>query len=250
MMVLLTISSLSLGQEEVFVDPETGVSLAVPENWQVTSGVEAAGFILRMPNPNLVPMGAKLRKSGVLLIKTEKMQNLIPNVQLAVHEGGGLKINEENLKFVNKEIERIYSRSTGTRFRLFLAEEYWINGMKAILVEGVYVWRTNNIRIRQYLIPGANNFYSLTYACKEMDFANHRAEAEKIMMSAEIPDRPLELDWLWNTLKFVVLMGTLVAIVWGMFFANSITPTSKKSRFSLMRFLRSDDSSKKNPFMK
>jgi hypothetical protein len=45
-------------------------------------------------------------------------------------------------------------------------------------------------------------------------------------------------------------MAALVAIVWGMFFANSITPASRKSRFSLMRFLRSDESSKDNPFLK
>jgi hypothetical protein len=189
LLFLLVAQGLTSGQEEIFRDQESGVSLVVPENWKVTSGSEAADYILNMPNPNLVPMGANLRKGGIILMKTEGMQDLVPNVQLAVHEGGGLKINLENLEFIEKEIERIYSKTTGTRFRLFVAEEYWINGLRSILIEGVYVWRTNNIRIRQFLIPGANKFYSLTYSCKEMEFASHRAEADVILSSANIPDR-------------------------------------------------------------
>lgn len=250
-LLLLLLSSLFVGaDEDLFVDPETGVSLKVPQGWLVTSGSEAAQFVLNMPNPNLVPMGADLRKSGVILLKIGEMQNLVPNVQLAVHDGGGMLINEENLSFVEKEIERIYSSRTGSRFRVFLVEEYWINGLRSILIEGVYVWRTNNIRVKQFLIPGGNKFYSLTYSCKEMDFANHSAEADLIMNTVNIPDRPLELDWLWNTLKFLVLVVALVSIIWGMFFANSITPGSHKSGFSFLRFLKSDSSSRDNPFLR
>lgn len=248
--MLIVSTGSAAAQEDIIKDVDSGISIRIPEGWEATNGSEAASYVLNMPNPNLVPMGANLRKDGILLLKINEMQDLVPNVQFAVHEGSGLKIDPENIEFIEQEIERIYSERSGSRFRLFLIEERWINGLRAILIEGVYVWRTNNIKIKQYLIPGSNKFYSLTYTCKEMEFAKHFAEVEEVIKTASIPDRPLELDWLWNFLKFVVLVGAVAAILWGMFFANSITPNSRKTGFSVFRFLKSDASSKENPFMK
>jgi hypothetical protein len=230
--MLVVVSTLSLwavpasAQEQVS-DSSGFVSIRIPASWQAWPTEEAGAAIYALPNNNLFTPGLDLSRPGLVAVKPRGVKDLLPTIQIARLDIGYLGIDGETRSQLERTLEKRYSEAMGTRFRLFTVAEETVNGVRAFRVTGVYAWRTNNIRMVQYLIPGAYHLYAATYVAQEREFQRHLSEAEQILASISIGDAPVDLGWVGGLLRWLALVLGAGAVIWGIAFANSLRPESR-----------------------
>lgn len=237
-------ASAAIAQERV-TDSSGFISLAVPPAWQAWPTEQAGTAIYNLPNSNLFTPGLDLERPGLVAFKPRGVKELLPTVQVARIDLGMLAVSEETRQQLERTLEKRYSAEMGTRFRLFSVTQERIGGVRAFRVSGVYTWRTNNIRMVQYLIPGNYNLYAATYVAQEREFQRHLPEAEQILASLTIGDPPVDVVWFGDLLRWIVLVLAAGAVIWGIAFANSLRPSPATNRIRGAR-----DSEVFNPFQR
>lgn len=242
-----------IAAQERIADPEGLISIVPLATWNAASSDLANELIDSRPNTFSRVIGPQRDRQGVLLLKVDEPADLIPNLQLSVYAKGGLPLDDASMEVLERELESIYARSTGGPFRMFVLERSEVAGLAAFRLTGVYRWRTNNIKILQYLVPGAGHLYAITYTANEREFNRHLPAVEQMLSTIHIADPPLFTGWLWDALRWVLLLVLVAAILWGILYANSIKPGGQGPRFTLFGFLRravTGSEQSANPFMR
>lgn len=219
------------------------ISMEAPEGWISVPVGAVRSTVGDLPNSNLFLLGFKSSESGLFFMKQSGAVDIIPHLQISVYDVRGLALNDDVVRALESDLPARYSAEMGETFKLLVLEKVTIAGLRAARLTGIYRWRTVNIKVLQYLIPGSDHLYEITYTALERTFSRNVIEVEEALDSIQISDPPLLLDWLWDLLRWGILLGIVVVIIGAIFFATGSQPGRLTSRFS-------DRSTAGNPFLK
>ena len=200
------------------------VSITAPDGWISAKPEDAAQLLRDLSHNELRVIGIDGERTVLLAMNIAQAKDIVPVISIAVADVGGLDVGESDLEKIEREIEERYSDRLGTPFKLLMIENSSLGGLLCARLTGIYRWRTVNIKILQYLVPGEDRLYAVTYAAKEREFRDHLESAEGAMNTLMIGDAPLRLGWLWETLRWVGLLAIVLAIVWLTIIAASNRP--------------------------
>jgi len=205
-------------------DPANRVSLELPEGWTAVRPEAAREALRSLSGRELRIVGIDQSKTVLLAVDARDAQDIIPHISVSVADVGGLGLSDADLEELESELERLYSEQMGGRFKLLTLKGYELGGLRAARVTGIYRWRTVNIKILQYLVPGTDRLYAVTYTAKEREFRRSLSAAEAAMGTLIIADPPLRLEWLWESLRWATLLILVAGILWLTIIATSSRP--------------------------
>lgn len=251
--MLLLLASFSMtvtGQAETEMpDIRDFTSFQLPEGWQGVDTARLDAFLRQRPNTTVPALGVRRDVPGFFCMLFQENAEVIPSISLTMHDVEGLSFSSEGEEYVRDNLERIYTRETDAPFRAFEIEQTEVNGYRAYRVVGVYIWRTNNIKIDQYLIPGSGRLYVVTYTNLERSFGQFSQDYQQFLDSLEIAAVPLYLGWLstlGDSLLVILVVGLLL---FGIYYLYTIRPGGG-SPFRMFKTPGDKESPGRNPFVK
>ncbi len=195
-------------------DSEGNVSIEIPPGWQVVSPENIRETLLRLDKGDLRIVGVDPERTTILTINAVEAKDITPLVYVLKADSGGLTLSEEDVDNLRRQIESVYSEEMDSRFKLLTLEKSEIGGLQAVRLTGIFRWRTVNIKMLQFLIPGTDYLYAVTYTAKEREFNRFLSVAESALGTVQITDPQIILDWLWDAFRWIVLVGLLIGIIW------------------------------------
>jgi len=216
------------------------VTWSVPQDWQAVLDTELNEYLANRQNTMIPALGIKGNTTGLFLFTYFDKAEVIPVISVTMHPGRTLKFGEQGVAWVRNNLERLYSEASGVRFRAFLIEEGRIGGQRAFKIIGVYRWRTNTVKVEQYLVPGAGRLFAVTYTNLENKFPQFYPAFEEFIGSLTISSTSLQFDWLDSLMNAAVTIIFVVFVLGGTYFVYSIRPGKGGG----------DEVSNSNPFMR
>ncbi len=202
------------GLAEQASDPRELISFDPPAGWTPVSPGKLRETIRALNNPGLKLIGADPGGAVLFFAKITGAGDIIPHLQVRIHDIRGLGLSETDLLEMEKDLEKRYSERMGSRFKLLTLRRTELGGLRAARITGIYRWRTVNIKVLQCLLPGTDHLYEITYTAKEREFSRHLNEVEESLATVQIADPPLILDWLWNGINTLILLLLMGIILW------------------------------------
>jgi hypothetical protein len=232
---ILLLTALPAAAERVS-DRDNLISIEAPSGWRSIPPEDAVNSLRRLAKGELRIVGVDRDRTRVLLINSDKAHDIVPHISISIADRGGLSISDTDLGRLSRLVESVYSEAMGTRFRLLMLEKAELGGLQSVRLTGIYRWRTVNIKILQYLIPGGGRLYAVTFTAKEREFNGLLSEAESAMNTVRISDPLLLLDWLWSAVRWLILLSLIGGIIWLTMIAAGSTGGGEGT--SVSRFLR------------
>ena len=222
--VVVVASILLIGVEptaaERASDARELISLETPEGWTAVLREQMQETIRSLRNPNLNLVGVDRERVELLFINADEADDLIPSLQVFIFDFGGLGLEDGDLEELQANVESSYTESIGSRFKLLTLTRSRVGGSGSARLTGIYRWRTVNMKVLQHLVPGTNHLYAITYTAKERDFSRHLPAVEEALATVTIADPPLVLGWLWDGLRWGVLIVLVLGILWLILFLS------------------------------
>lgn len=195
-------------------DPDGNVSVELPPGWQAVSPENIRETLTRLNKSDLRIIGVDPERITILAINAAEAKDIAPLVYVSRTNFGGLALSDDDIDNLRRQISAIYSEEMDSRFKLLTLEKSEIGGLPAARLTGIYRWRTVNIKLLQFLIPGTQYLHAVTYSAKEREFNRFLPEVESALETVRIADPPVVLDWLWNALRWIVLLGLVAGVIW------------------------------------
>lgn len=227
------------------------ISVETPQGWRGVNSLQLDTYLPNRPNTAIPTLGIKRGIPAYYCFLHLENAEIIPTMAIFLHQNTSISFGESAQTHIANALEETYSKQAGTPFRAFRIEESSIGGYRAYKVIGVYKWRTNNIKLEQYLIPMGGDLFELSYTNLEMDFSSHYQEFAEFAARMDLGFAPFYFDWLGDFGSGLLTILLVAAVIAGIYYLYSIRPGGGEGSLLPRMFTGGGDGrGKSNPFMK